>query len=45
MKYTEPKITNVLKADSVIQSLVKGAPFPESAIDLTTTNPGVQSDE
>jgi hypothetical protein len=45
MEYTEPKITNVLKADSVIQSLMKGQPFPETAIDVTTNNPGVESDE
>ncbi len=44
MKYIEPQITNVLKADSAIQGMDKQSPFVEAG-PILTNNPAYRADE
>jgi hypothetical protein len=44
MKYVEPQITNVLKADSAIQGLDKQGDFADTA-QMPTPNPAYAADE
>ncbi|WP_158822474.1 hypothetical protein [Granulicella sp. S156] len=45
MQYTEPKVTNTLKADSAIQSLAKTGNSLDSPEEQFTPSAGYQADE
>ncbi|MBB6143000.1 hypothetical protein HNQ77_000944 [Silvibacterium bohemicum] len=44
MKYVEPRITNVLKADSVIQGMSKDSIHAETGV-LPSDSPAYRADE
>jgi hypothetical protein len=45
MQYVEPKVTNTLKADSVIQSLAKIGGTPDNPEEQPSSTVGYRADE